>query len=106
MAFRLCLALGYPHPDVLLANITAKQWGDWKAFYALDPWGDWRMDRRFALIGSMLAARKGKKVEMDDLMLFDPEAEKRRDSRKKAQVGQLRSWFEGMASRGGKPGRK
>ena len=58
------------------------------------------------MIGSMLAARKGKKVELDDLMLFDPEAGKRQESKKKSQVKQLKSWFEGMVSRGAKPGRK
>lgn len=38
-AFRLCLALGYPHPDVLLREIDAIQLAEWEAYYHIEPFG-------------------------------------------------------------------
>lgn len=87
---------------MLLSQLTAKQWADWKAFYSLDPWGDWRQDRRFAMMAALLMARKGKKVDMEDFMLFNPEKDRRKKQRQKAGVVKLKGWFETMAARGAK----
>lgn len=46
----MCLALGYPHPDVLLSCITAKQLVEWEAFDRLEPIGGFREDYRFAQV--------------------------------------------------------
>lgn len=48
MAFRLCLALGYSHPDELLSRLTLAQYQEWVAFYELEPFGDLRADQRQA----------------------------------------------------------
>lgn len=69
--------------------------------YALDPWGEWRQDRRFAMIASLLLATKGKKAQLDDFMLFDPGKAQRKKSAQRQQVTKLRGWFETMAARGG-----
>lgn len=75
MAFRLCLALGYPHPDVLLETLTARQWSDWIAFSRLESWGDSRADLRAAITGaSLLNAWRGKgdkPVEVWQLMPYE-----------------------------------
>ena len=39
MAFRLCLALGCPHPDYLLEKITLKQLYEWQMYASLEPFG-------------------------------------------------------------------
>lgn len=38
-AFRLCLALGFPHPDHLMRELTSYQLAEWQAYYSLEPWG-------------------------------------------------------------------
>lgn len=38
-AFRLALALGYPHPDILLAMLTPQQFDEWIAYWTLEPFG-------------------------------------------------------------------
>lgn len=91
-AFRLCLALGYPHPDVLLAGLSARQLLEWRAFFAIDPWGEQRADRRTALLGSLLASVNGKKIEMSRLMLYRDPAEL--EAERRAQAVKMRAWFE------------
>lgn len=85
---------------MLLAQITSKQLAEWRAYYALDPWGDWREDRRTALLGAIVAGANGKKLELDDLMLYDPMAAQRRKAKEKAKVLQLRKWLDGKAAKG------
>jgi len=72
MAFRLCLAIGLPHPDWLWRLLTAKQWADWLAFSGVETWGDIRADLRAAIIGAHLSNRwRGKSetpVKPTDLM--------------------------------------
>ena len=78
-AFRLCLELGYPHPDVLLSQITSKQLGEWMAYYNVEPFGDTRRDLRSGIVASVLAniyRKKGaKQYTPADFM---PKFEKRR----------------------------
>ncbi|HEV3416655.1 MAG TPA: hypothetical protein VG056_07580 [Pirellulales bacterium] len=53
-AFRLCLALGCPHPDHL--PLYADQFAEWREYYQLEPFGDdWRQTALLAFI----SARKG-----------------------------------------------
>lgn len=54
-AFRLCLELGYPHPDVLLSQITSRQFGEWMAYYNVEPFGDNRADLRSGILASVFA---------------------------------------------------
>lgn len=53
--FRLCLALGYPHPDYLLRMLTSRQITEWLAYYDLEPWGETRADLRAGIVASTLA---------------------------------------------------
>lgn len=79
MAFRLCLALGYPHPDVLLETLTARQWADWIAFSRIESWGDTRADLRSAIVGAgVLNAWRGKgdkPIEVWQLMPYEEKPE-------------------------------
>lgn len=54
-AFRLALALGYPHPDYLMDQITSRQFVDWMAFERLDPIGGQRGDIQAGVIASVIA---------------------------------------------------
>lgn len=85
---------------MLLGQITSRQLAEWRAYYALDPWGDWREDRRTALLGALIAGANGKKLDLDDLMLYDPMAAQRRKAKEKAKVLEMRKWFEHKAAKG------
>ena len=62
-AFRLCLAIGCPHPDLL--PLTAGQLWDWFIYYAEEPFGDTRDDlRQIAALGVQLG--------IDDMRLTWP----------------------------------
>lgn len=52
--FRLCLKLGYPHPDILLDQLTSNQISEWEAYDKLDPIGEWREDYRMAVLDSLI----------------------------------------------------
>lgn len=54
-AFRLCLELGWPHPDHLLAVLSSAQIAEWRAYFREEPWGyraDWQ---RAGLLASTVA---------------------------------------------------
>jgi hypothetical protein len=53
--FRLALALGYAHPDHLMAQLTSGQLAEWFAFYRLEPFGGWRDDYRSGILASTMA---------------------------------------------------
>jgi len=42
------LALGYPHPDYLLADLDSRQMAEWEAYNRLQPIGAKRLDFYFA----------------------------------------------------------
>ena len=44
--YRLSLALGYPHPDHLLAQLTSSQLAGWMAYAAIEPFGEYRHELR------------------------------------------------------------
>lgn len=47
--FRLCLALGVPHPDYLEQMLSLRQLAEWQRFYGLEPWGAEFEDMQHAL---------------------------------------------------------
>ena len=53
--YRLCLALGYPHPDILLASLSSAQIAGWMAFYTVEPWGIETEDLRSGIVASTMA---------------------------------------------------
>jgi hypothetical protein len=64
-AFRLALALGYPHPDYLLRMLSSTQFNEWLAYAALEPFGEERADLRAGIVASTLAnvnRRKGQRA--------------------------------------------
>lgn len=44
--FRLALALGFPHPHHLLAQLTASELSQWMAYAAVEPFGEFRDELR------------------------------------------------------------
>lgn len=55
--FRLCLAVGCPHPDYL--PLDARQCIDWQEFWNLEPFGDdWRQTALLAFISAQKACKK------------------------------------------------
>lgn len=63
LAFRLALALGYLHPDVMLSQMTARQFGEWAAFCAIEPIGDERADLRMGVLAATMNNRWRNKHE-------------------------------------------
>ena len=55
LAFRLCLALGWPHPDCLLDALTPEQFAEWADYYNLEPWGFEVEDLRVGILASTIA---------------------------------------------------
>lgn len=75
----MALALGFAHPDHMLAQLTSAQIAEWSAYYSIEPFGtrvDWM---RSGLIGSILVNINRKKgaqpVRPIDLVPRIPEAE-------------------------------
>jgi hypothetical protein len=60
--------------DMMLSEIGSRQYLEWKAFYALDPWGDQRADVRTAIVAAVMAnAWRGKDegpIGLETFMLF------------------------------------
>lgn len=44
--YRLALALGFPHPDHLLAQLTSSQLAGWMAYSSIEPFGEYRSELR------------------------------------------------------------
>lgn len=79
--FRLCLELGYVHPDHLLLSLSASQQAEWEAYDRLEPIGGYREDYRFAQVCLMLhklmqmqrGDGKHTRADIHDFMLWGPE---------------------------------
>ena len=54
-AFRLCLALGIPDPDALLASIPGELLVEWRAYASLEPFGPLEAYGRTASLQATLA---------------------------------------------------
>lgn len=46
--------MGYPHPDILLDELTSEQISEWFAYDQFDPIGTWREDFRHAALCSLI----------------------------------------------------
>jgi len=74
MAFRLCLALGWPHPDFLLKTLSHKQFQEWMTYYSLEPWGFDVEDARHAILNSsVLRAAGAKSVKPEQFSMVHKE---------------------------------
>ncbi len=56
----MCLALGLPHPDYLLASITSRQLAEWLVFLQIEPIGETRDDFRAGMICATVANYAGR----------------------------------------------
>ena len=64
------MALGYSHPDALLAELSSRQIGEWLAYFQLEPFGEERADLRAGIIAAANANLwvKGRKLRPADFM--------------------------------------
>lgn len=47
--------MGRPDVDHLLAELSARQFDEWIAFYSIEPWGEERADLRAGIVASTVA---------------------------------------------------
>lgn len=47
--------MGYPHPDVLLEELTSSQFSEWIAYGELEPFGTWTDDYRIARLSALVS---------------------------------------------------
>lgn len=59
--FRLCLQLGWPHPDFLGEVLSVEQVYEWMDFASREPWGFEVDDHRAALQALVVARSAGSK---------------------------------------------
>lgn len=59
LAFRLCLALGCPHPDYLLELLDGDQLADWAEYYSVEPWGFEAHDSWNGILATLIARSMG-----------------------------------------------
>ena len=61
----MCLALGFVHPDALLASLNSRQLLEWYAYLDLEPGGELRQDFRFGVLCATVANYAGKMRKQD-----------------------------------------
>jgi len=59
--------------------MDAREFAEWQAYYAIDPWGDQREDLRTAMVCQLVSAFGGKPPPLRDFMPFADEARKERE---------------------------
>ena len=64
--YRLCLELGFPHPDYLWPWLTWEQVIGWRKAWNQDPWGEVRADMR-AAANTFWQAASGNSSDLPDL---------------------------------------
>ena len=96
--FRLCLAVGVPHPDYLNSVLDSAQLSEWMAYDLLEPFGDERADLRSGMAGfgvarAMLDPRRGYKLSD-----FMPHLRRPGDEKPAGDLSQLKSVFRSAAA--------
>lgn len=71
----LCLALGEPDPDALLARIRPSVLGEWLAYFSINPWGAERADLRTGIltasvVNALKARVNGREARPSDFMPY------------------------------------
>lgn len=51
------------HPDRMLSQMTARQFGEWMEYYGVDPFGEQRADLRSAIVAATMNNRWRNKNE-------------------------------------------
>jgi hypothetical protein len=67
-AFRLCLAVGVLHPDLLLPQLSWQQFNDWRIYESQEPWGESRADQRTMALAAWIKARAVWESELPGLI--------------------------------------
>ena len=104
--FRLCLELGYTHPDYLLEDLTAIQLAEWEAFDKLDPIGSFREDLRMAQICStntnlvIQTNSKNKNPKLTEItdFMFDWDGTLKEQKNKKQSMEEMKALLLGIAT--------
>lgn len=106
MLFDLCLELGYPHPDHLLKELTAKQLREWEIKYRRKPFGSHLGFYQAGIIASVIANvnRDSKKTpapfKVED---FIPSLYKMdKDKTKKQTMEEMRNFLNSISVKKGK----
>ncbi len=69
MAYRLCLAIGCPHPDHLFEVLTGEQFDGWCAYFRRRPFGHDLDHQMLAQLALLIAASGGQSgARMEDYM--------------------------------------
>ena len=55
--------MGYAHPDVLLGEISSRQFAEWMTWYGIEPFGEQRADLRAAIVAAVVSNRWRNKHE-------------------------------------------
>jgi len=93
---RLALAMGEVNVDRMLSRITCRQFLEWCAFYAIDPFGSQRQDYNFAALMLLIASALGeKKKTIDDFLLFKDDDKAKNDPAKQQYAFKLLAGFMG-----------
>ena len=93
---RLALQLGRPNVDEMLQGLSAQQFAEWRAFYALEPWGYHEERGRMSTLAATIAnyagkvLPKGRVVEPKDFMPAEA-----RPSRASEVVAKVKAFFGG-----------
>lgn len=73
--FMLAHELGFGHPRLMYAELTADEIVDWLAYYSIEPFGerrdDWRMANIMALMANAYSAGK-KRFKPSDFLPEEP----------------------------------
>lgn len=85
--FELALALGFPHPRHLLAELTSQEVTEWMAFYALRPFGYARESKLHGVLAAFFYnANRGegqRSVAWQEIFPVEVEPERQADSDEK-----------------------
>lgn len=82
MKFRIAIALGEPHPDLLLRRMSYPQWVELLAFCEIEPIGDERADIRAGLAAMDMVnvqIASGPKVKLERYLPFRQKHQKTDD---------------------------
>lgn len=66
--YRLCLALGVAHPDLLAAVLTPQQEAGWLAYMTVEPIGTPLVDSAVARLLATMLRSQGAEVLYDDFL--------------------------------------
>jgi len=64
----------------MYASLTQREYLNWQKYWGAEPWGSWRDNLHFAIIGRELRrpqVKPGTKIDLNDFMIRDPDERRR-----------------------------